>query len=211
MNIGEKSQSNSPRGKLVIISGPSGVGKSTCVRQLLKQCGLPLELSVSATTRPIRPGETNGKEYNFMSLKEFERLESEGAFLETAEVFGVGHKYGTLHSVVTSGLDEGKWIILEIDVIGAAEVLKQYPETISIFIYQSIEEIEKRLRGRNTEPEEVIQRRLAVASSELEVKDIYLHQVINHTVEHTADQICQLLQEACPDCQESNSKAESEN
>ena len=210
MNIQDNlNEANSTPGKLVIISGPSGVGKSTCVRELLGSCELPLELSVSATTRPQRPGETDGKEYQFITSEEFQRLESENAFLETAEVFGVGYRYGTLREVVSTGLKQGKWIILEIDVIGAAKVLKEYPDAISIFIYQTLEEIEARLRGRKTETEEVIQRRLAVAGSELEVKDVYLHQVINETVDKTAKQICQLLKASCPDCRESKSKAES--
>lgn len=209
MNNQDTNDPKPPTGKLVIISGPSGVGKSTCVRELLRSCDLPLELSVSATTRPIRPGETDGKEYRFLTKDEFQSLEEENAFLETAEVFGVGHQYGTLREVVSTGLQQGKWIILEIDVIGAAEVLKEHPDAISIFIYQTLEEIEARLRGRKTETEEVIQRRLAVAGSELEVKDIYLHQVVNETVEKTAAQICQLLKASCPDCQQSKSKAES--
>lgn len=210
MNSGEASpkESHTP-GRLVIISGPSGVGKSTCVRRLLETCKLPLELSVSATTRPIRPGEVQGKEYLFVSDEEFRGLVSQGAFLETAEVFGVGHQYGTLREVVSTGLKDGKWIILEIDVIGAANVLAEYPDAISIFIYQSMEEIEQRLRGRKTEPEEVIQRRLEVASSEMEVRDLYLHQVINDEVDSTADQICKLLQASGSGCQESKSKAES--
>ena len=150
-----------------------------------------------------------GKSIDSWTKEEFQRLEAENAFLETAEVFGVGHQYGTLREVVSTGLQEGKWIILEIDVIGAAEVLKEHPEAISIFIYQTIEEIEARLRGRKTETEEVIQRRLAVAGSELEVKDVYLHQVINETVDKTAEQICQLLKASCSNGQKSKSKAES--
>ncbi len=210
MNIGDNSNANVPQaGKLVIVSGPSGVGKSTCVRELLQNCQLPLELSVSATTRPIRPSETDGKEYHFVSAEEFQRLQTADAFLETAEVFGVGHQYGTLREVVSTGLKQGKWIILEIDVIGAAKVIQDYPDAISIFIYQTLEEIEARLRGRKTEPEDVIQRRLAVASTELEMKDFYHYQVINDKIDKTAEQICQLLQAFCPDCQQSNSKAES--
>lgn len=200
---------NQRAGKLVIVSGPSGVGKSTCVRELLKTCELPLELSVSATTRPKRPSETDGKEYHFVSQEEFDRLERNDAFLETAEVFDVGYKYGTLRETVSTGLKQGKWIILEIDVIGAAKVMKEHPEAISIFIYQTLEEIEARLRGRKTEPEDVIQRRLAVASTEMEMKDIYIHQVINEKVDKTAAQMCQLLQASCPDCQQSKSRAES--
>lgn len=195
-------------GKLVIISGPSGVGKSTCVRRLMQTCGLPLQLSVSATTRPKRPDETDGKDYQFVSVEQFSQLQSQGAFLETAEVFDVGHQYGTLREPVSTGLQAGKWIILEIDVVGAAKVMLEYPDVISVFIYQSLEQIEQRLRGRQTESEEVIQRRLSVARDELEVKKLYRYHVINEEIDKTADQICRLLQETCPDCQRSQSKAE---
>ncbi len=197
-------------GKLLILSGPSGVGKSTCVKRLLETCSLPLELSVSATTRPKRPDEVDGRHYNFITEEEFVRLQAEGAFLETTEVFGAGDQYGTLLEPVSTGLAEGKWIILEIDVIGAAKVIADYPEAISIFIYQELDEIEARLRGRKTETEEAIKRRLEVASSELEVKNLYQYQVLNEEVDTTAQRICQILNESCSSCQQdSKSKAES--
>ncbi len=200
-------ESSNP-GKLVIISGPSGVGKSTCVSQLLQNCDLPLELSVSATTRPIRPGEIDGKHYRFITKEEFDRLEADDEFLETAEVFGVGHQYGTLREPVRTGLKDGKWIILEIDVIGAAAVMKNHPEAVSIFIYQTLEEIEVRLRGRKTDSEEAIKRRLEVASSELQVRELYQHQVVNNEVEQTANEICQILKDSCPNREQSQSQAE---
>src|SRR5687767_7450301 len=106
-------------GKLAIISGPSGAGKSTVVKQLLATCPLPLELSVSATTRDPRPGEQAGIDYHFLTREEFARRRAAGEFLECKEVFGRGDWYGTLHNVVTAGLAAGKWVILEIDVEGA--------------------------------------------------------------------------------------------
>lgn len=209
MSDSTENQKANADGKLIILSGPSGVGKSTCVKRLLQTCNLPLELSVSATTRPKRPDEINGLHYSFVSQEEFKRLESEGAFLETTEVFGVGHQYGTLQEKVTTGLNAGKWIILEIDVIGAAKVIAKYPDAISIFIYQEIDEIEARLRGRKTETEEAIQRRLEVASSELEVRDLYQHQVLNEKVDTTVEKICRILNDSCSSCQpESKSNAE---
>ena len=209
MSDSAKNRKAENAGRLVILSGPSGVGKSTCVKRLLETCKLPLELSVSATTRPKRPGEIDGHHYNFVSEEEFGRLQSEGAFLETTEVFGVGHQYGTLLEPVSTGLKAGKWIILEIDVIGAAKVIADYPDAISIFIYQELDEIEARLRGRKTETEEAIKRRLEVASSELEVRDLYQHQVVNEKVDTTAEKICRILNDSCSSCQpESKSNAE---
>ena len=123
------------QGKLIIISGPSGVGKSTIVRQLIEQCDLPLELSVSATTRPRRTEDQPGVNYHFMTDEEFQRRASNGEFLEYVEVFGRGCWYGTLKDQVSTGLNSSKWIILEIDIEGAAKVLKLYPDALTIFIH----------------------------------------------------------------------------
>ena len=105
-------------GKLVILSGPSGAGKSTVVRELLATCPLPLELSVSATTRLPRAGERDGVDYHFLSREEFALRRERGEFLECKEVFGRGDWYGTLAAPVTAGLRAGKWVLLEIDVEG---------------------------------------------------------------------------------------------
>jgi guanylate kinase len=181
-------------GKLVVISGPSGVGKSTVVRQVLAQFGPRLRLSVSATTRPSRGDEQEGVDYYFLSDAEFARRRAVGEFLECIEVFGRGHWYGTLWSEVRSSLSQGKWVILEIDVDGAREVLQQYPEAVTIFIRpDSLEELERRLRSRGTEKEEAIQRRLAVARHELSLADQYEHQVVNVTVPQAVDDICEIL------------------
>lgn len=184
-------------GKLVIISGPSGVGKTTVLSQLFQSCALPLQSSISATTRPKRPGEIDGTNYHFISPEEFEQRRQQGEFLECIEVFGRGHWYGTLKEPITTGLNEGKWIVLEIDVEGAQEVLKHYPDAITIFIHPgSLEELEARLRGRNTETEEALVRRLEVARRELEAGEGYQYRVINQSqsVESTVDKICQLLE-----------------
>jgi guanylate kinase len=182
-------------GRLIIISGPSGAGKSTIVRRLLAECPLPLELSVSATTRSPRPGEVDGREYWFLSNQRFAELRDEGAFLECKEVFGLGIWYGTLASAVKQGLDAGKWVILEIDVEGAAAVLARDVSPITIFLHPGgMEELERRLRMRGTELEEVISRRLEVARDEMEALARYDHEVINRHVDATVDEICQLLQ-----------------
>ena len=187
-------ESKKSAGKLVIISGPSGVGKSTVVRQLIDECNLPLSFSVSATTRPKRPGEVHGKEYMFLTNEQFKQHVDQNDFLEYVEVFGHGHWYGTLRETVAAGLKEGQWIILEIDVEGAAMVTKHVPDAISIFIHPgSVEELERRLRGRATETEEAIQRRLEVGRRELDGAVLYKHIVTNKTVEQTVSDICELL------------------
>ena len=182
------------QGKLIIISGPSGVGKSTVVARLIEQCPLPLKLSVSATTRPARPEDRPGENYIFLSEAEFRQKVANGEFLEYVEVFGRGHWYGTLREPVSSGLKQANWIILEIDVEGAAKVKQNFPDAISIFIHPgSLEELERRLRGRATEKEADLERRLEVASEELEAAIVYDHIVTNHTVDQTVGDICQLL------------------
>ena len=182
-------------GKLAIISGPSGAGKSTVVKQLLATCPLPLELSISATTREPRPGEQDGVDYYFLSRAEFQRRREAGEFLECKEVFGRGDWYGTLYGVVTAGLAAGKWVILEIDVEGAMSVLDQCPDAITIFLHPGgIDELERRLRTRGTEREELVRRRLEVARHELTFIKKYRHEVINRAVPEAVREICEILQ-----------------
>jgi len=181
-------------GKLIILSGPSGAGKSTVVSKLLECCPLPLELSVSATTRPPRTGERDGIDYYFLSQAEFARQRAEQRFLECKEVFGRGDWYGTPRDRVATGLAEGKWIILEIDVEGARAVLGSYPDCITIFLHcGTLEELERRLRGRGTEDEEAIQRRLEVARQEVRSLDLYRHKVMNDLQDRAVDEICEVL------------------
>lgn len=182
-------------GRLVIISGPSGTGKSSVVKHLLKHCPLPLELSVSATTRPPRDSEFDGVQYRFLTKEQFDVHRENGDFLECVEVFGRGDWYGTLEKPVTTGLESGKWIILEIDVQGALKVVESISSAITIFVHPgSLEELERRLRGRGTESEEKIKRRLAVANSEMEKASQYQHVVVNKVIEQTSNEICQILQ-----------------
>ncbi len=185
---------NKPQGKLVILSGPSGAGKSTVVQLLLEACPLPLVLSVSATTRPPRPGEIDGVHYHFLSKDVFQSRRAAGDFLECREVFRCGHWYGTLRSEAMAGLAAGKWVILEIDVEGAADVLKQMPEAITLFLHAgTMEELEQRLRLRRTETETSIARRLEVARREMAFADQYQYEIINASAPQAADTICTIL------------------
>jgi guanylate kinase len=183
-------------GRLIIVSGPSGAGKSTVVKTLLAKCELPLELSVSATTRTPRTGEIDGKNYYFLTKEDFFQRKNAGKFLECKEVFGRGDWYGTLNAVVSSGLKRGKWLILEIDVQGALSILERRDDPITIFVHPgSMEELELRLRQRGTETEEAIHRRLEVAREEMSFRHRYQHQVINRNLEVAVDEICQLLKQ----------------
>lgn len=181
--------------RLVIISGPSGAGKSTVTRKLLAECELPLRMSVSATTRAPRPGEQDGQDYHFLDHDRFQALRQEDAFLECKEVFGLGHWYGTLKSEVTSGLQNGQWVILEIDVQGALDVMRHADlDPITMFIHPGgMNELEKRLRARGTESEQAIQSRLETAASEMRYVDRYQYEIINGAVPNTVAQVCQIL------------------
>lgn len=183
------------RGRLIIFSGPSGVGKTTVLAAIFETCKRPIMMSVSATTRPHRDGETEGISYHYLSDEDFQKRVKNNEFLEYTEVFGRGHWYGTLKATVKAGLAEGKWVILEIDVEGAQKVLKHYPDAITIFVHPgSAEELERRLRGRGTESEAALQRRLEVAQRELDMAKLYGHVVINQSVQQTAADICQILE-----------------
>lgn len=183
--------------RLIILSGPSGAGKSTVTRRLLAECELPLRLSVSATTRPPRPSERDGREYHFLTRERFAELRQRNEFLECKEVFGRGHWYGTLRSEVAAGLAAGEWIILEIDVQGAMDVMEHEDlEPISLFIHPGgMDELERRLRERGTESEAAIQRRLETAADEMRFLHRYQYEVVNGSVDVAVAQVCQILRD----------------
>lgn len=180
--------------QIVVLSGPSGSGKTTLVERLLANSPIPLMKCVSATTRPQRPGEVEGEAYYFLAPERFEELRQADAFLEYAEVYQSGYWYGTLMSEVTRARSQQAWAFLEIDVHGALNVTRLFPDAVTIFLKMpSHAELERRLRGRQTESEEVIQRRLATAREELQYADQYQHQVVNDDLDRAVAEIHQIL------------------
>ncbi len=165
------------RGRLIVVSGPSGAGKSTLIREALD--AVPqLAYSVSATTRDPRPGETDGKDYIFLSREEFERRMEEGYFLEWAEYSG--NLYGTPVSRVEELLDEGRSVILEIELQGARKVREKRPDAVMVFVRApSLEETRRRLEGRATETSEALETRLATAAREVAAREEFDYEVVN--------------------------------
>ncbi len=168
-------------GKLMILTGPSGVGKGTLMRTLLQRHP-ELYYSVSATTRAPRSGETDGINYYFVSRANFEQLVASGEFLEWAEF--AGNYYGTPRQPVLEKVNSGKTVLLEIELDGARQVRTSFPQAISIFILPpSLEELEKRIRSRNQDSEDAIARRLILARNEIEAADEFDIQIVNDDFE----------------------------
>ncbi|MEY8543908.1 guanylate kinase [Dubosiella newyorkensis] len=166
------------KGLLIILSGPSGVGKGTIRKYFEKDERLNLAYSTSMTTRKPRDGEVDGKDYFFTSKENFQEAIKKGELLEYAEF--VGNFYGTPLSEVERLRNEGKNVLLEIEVQGALQVQEKCPDAISIFIIPpSMEELEKRIRGRKSEPEEIIQQRLSKAANEMKMVPNYKYIVCN--------------------------------
>lgn len=169
--------SETRKGMLLVISGPSGTGKGTIIEQLMKADD-NLVFSVSATTRAPRPGELDGVHYHFMTVERYQELVAQNAFVEHAEVHG--NLYGTLKSEVNERLARGEDVVLDIDVQGALNVIGSGIECVSIFILPpSLKVLRERLTGRGTETPEAVERRLHNAVEEITHKDKYQYKVIN--------------------------------
>ena len=174
------------RGILFVLSGPSGSGKGTAIKELMGR--RPLKLSVSATTRAPRPGEVDGVQYYFLSKEEFERRIADGEMLEYVNY--CGNYYGTPKAPVEESLAAGQDVLLEIEVTGAKNLRTLAPEATLLFVIPpSMKELRRRLEGRGTEDAATIERRLAVAKEELRQYGLYDYVVLNDTVESCADQI----------------------
>lgn len=190
----DQESSHLPDVRVVVLSGPSGSGKTTLVDRLIATCPVRLVKAISATTRPPRTGEVEGRNYYFLSPEEFEWRRKNGEFLECAEVHASGYWYGTLKSELQRAKEEGGWALLEIDVQGALRVMELYPDAVTIFLLTPSEaEYERRLRARGTESPEVIRRRMETARRELQLADRYRYQVKNEDLDQAVREISEIL------------------
>ncbi|MFQ6862159.1 MAG: guanylate kinase [Beduini sp.] len=180
------------KGKLIILSGPSGVGKGTVRASLFEDESLNLAYSISMTTRFPRAGERDGIDYFFVSQEEFQRKIDEDGFLEYAQF--VGNCYGTPKDYVDQLLNDGKNVVLEIEVQGALQVMKKCPEALTIFLVPpSMDELEKRIRGRRTEEEDIVRQRLDKAKREIATQNEYKYVVCNDDVEEAKNKIAKII------------------
>jgi guanylate kinase len=181
------------KGKLVIISAPSGAGKTTIVKHLLES-GLNLEFSVSATTRPIRSNETDGKDYYFLTPDEFRKRVNNGGFVEWEEVYK-DHLYGTLKSELERIWSYGKHVLFDVDVKGGISLKRIFgKDAISVFIMApSIEELEKRLVNRGTDSRERIEMRVAKAAEEIKLANAFDYTVVNDNLEKAQHEAFMLI------------------
>lgn len=182
-------------GPLIVVSGPSGVGKTTVVERVIAGSGGRLRRAITATTREARPGEVNGRDYHFWSQGEFRRADEEGRMLESALVFGLNF-YGTPRSEVDPYRACGVGVVLVIDVQGAARVRALNIDHLSVFIEPpSFEELESRLRSRQDTTEERIQRRLATAREELAEVEKFHHRIVNRELSEAVSELERVIRE----------------
>lgn len=180
------------KGILIVISGFSGAGKGTLVRELLRRHGQDYVLSVSMTTRSPRPGERDGVEYFFTDRERFEEAIEQDGLVEYASY--CGNYYGTPRAYVEEKLAEGKNVILEIEIQGALKIKKRFPESLLIFVTPpNARELKRRLEGRGTESQEVIASRLARAAEESEGVELYDYLVVNDKLEESAEEVHHLV------------------
>jgi guanylate kinase len=200
MNAGEgpDSRGDTPRdrvsrGRVLVLSGPSAVGKSTVVRQLREQVP-DLHFSVSATTRTPRPGEIDGQDYHFVTPERFDELIDRGEMLEWAEIHGGLHRSGTLAAPVRDAADAGKPVLIEVDLAGARAVKGVLPDAVSVFLAPpSRDALRQRLVGRGTETPDVMARRLATAEAELAAQGEFDVVVVNSQLESACAELVSLL------------------
>ena len=184
---------DAPRAPVVVLSGPSAVGKSTIVRCLRER--IPdLHFSVSVTTRAPRPGEVDGVDYSFISPDRFQQLIDDGALLEWADIHGGLHRSGTPAQPIRDATAAGHPVLIEVDLAGARAVKQAMPEALTVFLAPpSWETLESRLTGRGTETPEVIERRLATARDELAAKEGFDRVVVNSQLESACAELVSLL------------------
>lgn len=181
------------RGRLIVLAGPSAVGKSTVVARLRERVE-DLYFSVSMTTRDPRPGEVDGRDYHFVTTEDFRRAVAEGRMLEWAEIHRGLQLSGTPAEPVRHALDEGRPVLIEVDLAGVRQIRESIPEGRTVFLSPpSWEELEVRLRGRGTEPQEVVSRRLETAKVEMEARDEFDVVVVNDELEVAVDELVSLL------------------
>ena len=182
----------SERGLLIVLSGPSGVGKGTVRKAIFERDDNEFEYSVSMTTRPMRKGEVDGVDYYFRTKEEFEAMIEAGEMLEYAEY--VGNYYGTPLTYVNKTLDEGKDVFLEIEVQGAQQVKEKVPDGVFIFLTPpDLAELKARIVGRGTDSPEVIEERMRVARQEIEMMALYDYAVVNDQVQNAVDRIKDII------------------
>ncbi|MGB0120271.1 MAG: guanylate kinase [Solirubrobacterales bacterium] len=177
------------KSKVFVITGPSGVGKGTLIKQLRRRVP-ELELSISATTRKPREGESDGDHYHFLSVEDFEKKVAAGEFLEHAAYSG--NHYGTLISEVEGRIENGHPVVLEIEIQGAEQIRETMPEAIQLFITPpepALETLLSRLSGRGTDSSEAISGRMKVAERELDARHEFHHQVVNDDLDRAVDEL----------------------
>jgi guanylate kinase len=179
------------KGRLFVITGPSGVGKGTLIKEVLERLD-GLELSVSATTRPPREGEQDGLDYHFLDEEDFSKRLERGEFMEHASYSG--HRYGTLLSEVEPRLERGASVVLEIELQGARQVRERLPEAVLVFVAPPTAGVLRdRLERRGTDTAEQIDRRLEVAQQELDAQPEFGHVVVNDEIDRAADELADLM------------------
>lgn len=188
---------NINKGKIILISGPSGVGKKTILDEILNNKNLNIVYSISATTRPKRHNEIHGKDYYFLSRNEFENGINQGDFLEYAEF--CGNYYGTPKQKIFEQLNQGKNVLLEIETLGAKNIMQQFDKDkiISVFLIPpSLDILRQRLINRGTETLETIDKRVQKASDELKYQDMYQNVVVNDDVNQTIKEITKIIEQS---------------